>query len=42
MQAALRPTVTRRITMKDLVNAAEAEREHMRDELTENMLHAFL
>lgn len=41
-EAALRPTVTRRITMKDLVNAAEAEREHMRDELTETMLRAFL
>eukprot|EP01018_Ginkgo_biloba_P011435 Gb_30587 [translate_table: standard] len=41
-EAALRNKESRRITMKDLVNAAEAEREHMRDELSEIMLRAFL
>jgi len=41
-EAALRPKEAHRITMKDLINAAEAEQEHMRDELTETVLRAFV
>lgn len=41
-EAALRLKEAHRITMKDLVNAAEAEQEHMRDELTETVLRAFV
>lgn len=41
-EAALRPKEAHRITMKDLVNAAEAEQEHMRDELTETVLRSFV
>ncbi|GLJ32583.1 hypothetical protein SUGI_0655660 [Cryptomeria japonica] len=41
-EAALRYKESHRITMKDLVKAAETELEHMKDEISETMLRAFL